>query len=71
MTKKVYWSSPVGIEADFGDTLETTIIDGVTIHGPWALMTPFNHRRYGQGLGTGRGQKYEKQEDGKWLKVEG
>lgn len=49
-------------------------IDGATLRGPWANMCPtcWNH---GLGLGgactEGRGQKYAKQEDGRWLKVEG
>ena len=35
------------------------------------MMTPASHDYYGRGLGTGYGQKYMKQADGKWLKVEG
>lgn len=69
--KQVYWRSPVGVKDDFGDEVEDTIIDGATTMGPWGLMTPRSHRRYGVGLGLGRGQKYERQADGKWLKVEG
>lgn len=68
---KVYWLSHVGDTDDFNDKVEDTIIDGATTYGPWALMTPASHRMYGRGLGTGLGQKYEKQRDGKWLKVEG
>jgi hypothetical protein len=69
--REVYWTGPVGEFDDFQKPITNTIIDGVTVMGPWAIMTPETHRRYGQGLGTGRGQKYEKQADGKWLKVEG
>jgi hypothetical protein len=68
---KVYWLSPVGKADDFGDTVADTIIDGKTKMGPWGLMTPKSFARYGVGLGLGRGQKYSKQPDGKWLKVEG
>jgi hypothetical protein len=46
-------------------------IDGSTVFGPWANMCPDCHSRHGVGLGTGRGQKYEKQEDGRWLKIAG
>lgn len=69
---KVYWRSPVGERDDFNALIEGTIIDGKTVMGPWALMSPASWRAYGVGrLGTGLGQKYEKQPDGKWLKVEG
>ncbi len=71
-TKKVYWVSRVGEVDDFGDKVESTIIDGRTMSGPWGLMTPKSWEKYGcRRLGTGFGQKYEKQPDGKWLKVEG
>lgn len=69
--KKVYWLGDVGETDDFGVKITDTIIDGATMMGPWALMTPKTFARYGRGLGLGRGQKYRKQEDGKWLKIEG
>lgn len=70
--KKSYWLSPVGAADDFGSPIDTVIIDGKTRMGPWALMTPDSFEKFGTGkLGTGYGQKYEKQEDGKWLKIEG
>jgi hypothetical protein len=48
------------------------MIDGMTRMGPWANMSEQSFRRYGTGkLGPGFGQKYAKQENGKWLKVEG
>ena len=33
-------------------------VDGSTSEG-WALMCPICHKHYGQGLGIGRGQKYD------------
>lgn len=44
-------------------------VDGKTHpRGQWGLMCPEDFERYGMGLGTGRGQKY----DGKtFIKVEG
>ena len=67
----VYWVSPVGERDDFGSKIKDTIVDGRTHNGSWALMTPDNFATFGVGLGLGRGQKYKKQKDGKWLKVEG
>ncbi len=34
-------------------------VDGKTSSGPWALMCITCHLRYGVGLGTGKGQKYD------------
>ena len=43
-----------------------------TIRGAWACMCPACYAQYGLGaLGPGRGQRYELQEDGKFLKTEG
>lgn len=75
MTQKTYWLSPVGERDDFNMPIDHEvggiIIDGKTVMGPWALMSPSAFRAYGTGrLGLGLGQKYEKQADGKWLKVE-
>ena len=79
--KEKYWLSPVSKNDDFGDKISDEIIDGATtrllpsgvkIQGAWALMTPKSFKKYGvKKLGTGYGQRYKKQKDGKWLKVEG
>jgi hypothetical protein len=69
---KKYWSGDVGKKDDFGVEYGDIMIDGKTKSGPWANMTPKSWRIHGVGVfGTGFGQKYEKQTDGKWLKVEG
>jgi hypothetical protein len=67
-----YWmgSTPIRCEIcqrSFGDTF----IDGATSRGPWYLMHPACHDLFGRGLGTGLGQQYAKQADGRWLKVGG
>jgi hypothetical protein len=70
--KPVYWLSPLNAEDDFGVQYGTIMYDAKTIHGPWANMSEISFQRHGFGrLGTGYGQKYEKQPDGRWLKVEG
>lgn len=69
---KRYWMGELGGFDDFGDPYEDEMIDGATVHGPWACMTPRSWRRHGRGiLGQGLGQRYERQADGRWLKVEG
>jgi len=84
--KRMYWTGDVGVEKnipmlgktlnyredDFGDKLENVFYDGRTKWGQWAIMTPLSWGKFGVlRTGTGLGQKYEKQEDGKWMKVEG
>lgn len=70
--RPVYWAGRLPDYDDFGIPYEKTMIDGKTIHGPWANMTPESWKAHGVGrFGTGFGQKYEEQEDGRWLKVEG
>ena len=73
MTKRpTYWVGRLGERDDFGSPYGDTMYDGKTTHGPWANMSEASWRQHGVGrLGTGLGQKYRKQADGKWLKVEG
>lgn len=68
-----YWLSPVPAEDDFNDPIiGDTIYDARTVYGPWALMTPASFSLHTDGrLGTGYGQRYVRQADGRWLCVEG
>jgi hypothetical protein len=69
---KQYWHGDLGITDDFGMIYGTIMIDGKTRQGPWANMTEKSWKKHGIGrLGTGYGQKYQKQSDGRWLKIEG
>jgi hypothetical protein len=70
---KRYWVGPVPERDDFGYPIKTWFVDGVTKYsGKWAMMNPMSYVQHGIGrLGTGYGQRYVKQDDGKWLKVEG
>lgn len=73
-TEPVYWSSPVGATDDFQSPIDDEIIDARTVYGPWALMSPASFARYGGTngrLGLGLGQRFKKQPDGRFLKVEG
>jgi hypothetical protein len=49
----------------------TVVVDGATRMGPWALMCHDCFTRHGIGIGLGVGQRYQKQPDGRWLKVTG
>jgi hypothetical protein len=70
--KVTYWLGKLGTLDDFGRPYSNIMIDGKTRIGPWANMCEESWRTYGVGkLGTGYGQKYQKQADGRWLKVEG
>jgi hypothetical protein len=67
-----YWLGSLGEKDDFDMPYKDVMIDGATRMGPWANMTEESFKVYGTGkLGLGFGQKYVKQENGKWLKVEG
>jgi hypothetical protein len=54
-----------------GEPITDFFVDGKSKMGPWGFMCASCHSRYGYGLGTGKGQSYKKQPDGRWLKVGG
>jgi hypothetical protein len=72
----VYWLSPLGGFDDFDSPYDLKpggiMYDARTKHGPWANMTEDSFQVHGAGrLGPGYGQKYQMQEDGRWLKIAG
>lgn len=71
MTKPLYHANP-SCKCDVcRKPTPKRFIDGATKMGPWADMCEACHRQYGRGLGVGKGQLYEKQENGKFLCIEG
>lgn len=70
---KRFWIGPVADLDDFGVMITDEFIDGRTMpFGPWAIMAPGSWRLHGSPrLGAGWGQRYRRQADGRWLKVEG
>lgn len=51
--------------------LQGVFIDGKVKHnGWWANMCPKCHKRWGIGIGPGIGQRYERQSDGRHMKVD-
>jgi hypothetical protein len=53
------WLSPVDKCDICKRTIKTYFVDGNTKLGGWALMCPACFKKYGFGLGVGRGQKYD------------
>lgn len=45
--------------------------DTATLQGPWMILCLRCHAIHGRGFGPQRGQLYERQPDGQWLKVDG
>jgi hypothetical protein len=73
-----FWLSKVPVLDDFGELITNEFIDGRLGYGkgrsmrPWGFFTPASWETFGCGrLGSGYGQRYEKQADGRFLKVEG
>lgn len=67
-----YWMGSEAVACDLcGSAFVNRMIDGKTTAGPWGLLCPSCHRKHGIGLGTGRGQEYERQADNRWLKIGG
>lgn len=74
--EKLYWLSPLGGFDDFDNPYSfevgSVMYDAKTKLGPWANMTQESFDLHGFGkLGTGFGQKYQLDSDGKWYKVAG
>jgi len=69
----VYWRSPVPDTCQLSDRKITTkFVDGrVPGRSSWACMHPDYYLSGGGTFGTGRGQLYQKQADGRWLKING
>jgi hypothetical protein len=72
--KKVFWQGTPPAQCDIGqeDLNKIGVFYDAMIHsGQWGNLCPKCFGNHGVGLGTGRGQKYVQQSDGKWLKTEG
>jgi hypothetical protein len=71
--RAVYWLGTPPTICDLCQRpLADTFIDGaVKPQGSWGNLDLACHRKFGVGLGTGKGQMYKRQADGRWLKTEG
>lgn len=70
MPQEKFWIGSAPQQCDIDQTpLVDEFVDGATRTGPWANMCPECFKKFGIGLGVGRGQHYVKQPDGRWKKV--
>jgi hypothetical protein len=69
--RPVYWAGAVSACEYCKRPIGNTMVDGRLRTGPWAVLDLRCHREHGVGVGVGKGQVYKRQEDGRWLKVEG
>lgn len=71
--RQVYWQgSTPRCDIGNGHKLNGTFFDArIPAYRQWGLLCPACAERFGIKLGTGLGQKYERQPDGRWLKTEG
>lgn len=57
--KKTKWMGEIKVCDLCGKPFGKYFIDGKTVLGPWALMCESCHITWGEGLGLGKGQKYD------------
>ena len=58
-------------QCDICGTKANSYVDGKTIYGPWANMCLRCFATKGIGIGLGRGQVYNKDANGQFVKVAG
>lgn len=67
-----YYADPPQVCNICDGPFDGIMIDGTTKpYGTWANMCAACFHEHGYGLGTGKGQQYTQQEDGRWLKTGG
>lgn len=71
MANKFWAGNPPKICDLCAAPLLARFIDGKTQRGPWGNMCFLCYVEHGCGLGTGRGQQYDLQKDGRWKKTGG
>lgn len=60
MPEVMMWSGPRPEVCDLcGEPIEGVFYDACIKHGPWGILDQKCMDRYGVGLGTGMGQKYD------------
>lgn len=70
--KNVYYSGPPAKCDLCNDPLKDEFVDGVVAkYRNWACMCIGCFQAHGVGLGTGMGQRYKRQADGRFKKIAG
>jgi hypothetical protein len=69
--REVYWTGRPPKKDDFGVPLSGAFYDARTRSGPWAIMSPASFKAHGIGTGLGKGQRYEEDHMGRYIKTEG
>lgn len=69
--RPVYWISEIPTHCEVTNRpITDRFVDG-TVGGSWACWHPDAFEALGGMYGQGRGQLYERQPTGQWLKIEG
>lgn len=69
--KPKYWIGTIENCDNCGGALNNLMYDAAVPRAGWGNLCKGCFTVLGCTLGTGHGQKYEKQADGKWLKTDG
>ena len=69
----VYWSGSPPAKCEFClGAIKDAFIDGKAKgNGWWCIMDAHCHGKFGVGLGVGKGQRYARQSDGRFLRTGG
>jgi len=69
---KHYWCGPVPAVCEISGKPFNGVMYDASVPGlGWAHICYDTFKQYSCKVGSGMGQKYRKQDDGRWLKVEG
>ena len=69
--RPVFWTGPL-TDCDIDHRPFVAVMyDAKTKSGPWGNLCDRCFEAHGVGLGTGLGQRYERQDDGRWLRTAG
>lgn len=72
LKQNVFWCGDLQDECNICQgSFGSVMFDARTRSGQWGNLCQKCFRRFGNGLGTGKGQQYAKQNDGRWLKKGG
>ncbi len=64
-----FFNGKVPERSDFGGVIVDEFVNGVTDKGIWSFMTREEFTIHGKGLGPGKGYRYRKLRDGRWLEL--